>query len=98
MTAEELAKLFETASERVGMLMSSIADPAKLQGYAEAVRLCQTLAMSIRIGAVDEAEFASTVAQLVGEMERARLCIHCGQKLTYGVARCPKCGKRVVEP
>jgi NADH pyrophosphatase NudC (nudix superfamily) len=97
-TAEELAKLFETAGERLGILMSSIADPAKLQGYAEGVRLCQTLAMSIRIAAVDEAEFASTLAQLVDEMERARFCIHCGQKLTYGLGRCPNCGKRVIEP
>ena len=36
MTTEELAQLFETASERLGRLMLSIADPAKLRGYADA--------------------------------------------------------------
>jgi hypothetical protein len=98
MTAEELAQLFETASERLGRLMSSIADPTKSkQGYADAMRMCQMLAMSIRIANTDEETFSRELAQLVGEMEDAKFCIHCGQKLAYGITRCPKCGKRVMD-
>ena len=75
MTAEELAQLFETANERLGVLMSSIGDPATLQGYAEGMRVCQMLAMSIRIGSVAQTEFASQLPQVVGEMERSKFCI-----------------------
>src|SRR5438874_9659587 len=81
---EELAKLFETASERWAM-MTSIADPGKVDRYADAMRLCQMLAGSIRMATLDEAEFVGTIAQLVGEMESLKFCTRCGQKLTFGI-------------
>jgi predicted RNA-binding Zn-ribbon protein involved in translation (DUF1610 family) len=46
---------------------------------------------------VDDTEFVNDT-QLSVEMESAKFCTKCGEKLTFGVARCPKCGKRVIEP
>jgi NADH pyrophosphatase NudC (nudix superfamily) len=93
---EELAKLFETASERWAM-MTSIADPGKLDEYTDALRLCKTLAISIRMASVDEAEFVGELAQLIEEMESLKFCTHCGRKLTFGIVCCPGCGKRIIE-
>jgi len=77
--------------------MTSIADPGKLDQYADAIRLCQTLAASIRMAIADEAEFTSEIAQLVGEMESMKFCTHCGRKLTFGIVFCQGCGKRIIE-
>lgn len=77
--------------------MTSIADPGKLDRYADAMRLCQTLAASIRMALTDEAEFTGGLAQLVGEMESMKFCTNCGRKLTFGIVFCPGCGKRIIE-